>query len=116
MEAAVSKLNASQEIRHKIGEITFNGSNVQILRIENLAFPSVYITITNTHTGMKFEGKRRKEPDSDFDSYAENLEHDLDQDGQVIFRSEQGQSLKVQEAVEYVLKPLLRKHDALAFY
>jgi hypothetical protein len=114
IEEAVRKLNASPEARKKIGEITFNGSNVQTLRIENLAFPSVFITITSTHTGVKVERKRSKNPDSYPESYIENLDHDLIK-GHVSFRNEQGEPLSIEEAVNYVLIPLVRKHDDLAF-
>ncbi|HXI24605.1 MAG TPA: hypothetical protein VNG71_12140 [Pyrinomonadaceae bacterium] len=115
MEEAVKRLNASPEMRQRIGEVQFNGNNVQILRLENLVIPSVYITITYGHDGLCVERKRRFEPLGAFDSYTENLDYDLDQNGRVAFRSEQGQLLNAERAVEYILKPLIRKHDDLEF-
>jgi hypothetical protein len=115
MEEAVKRLNASPEMRQRIGEVQFNGNNVQILRLENPVIPSVYITITYGHDGLCVERKRRFEPLGAFDSYTENLDYDLDQNGRVAFRSEQGQLLNAERAVEYILKPLIRKHDDLEF-
>jgi hypothetical protein len=115
LEESVKRLNASPEMRHGIGEVRFNGNNVQIIQLENLVIPSVYITITNGHDGLRVERKRRFEPLGAFDTYTENLDYDLDQNGRVALRSEQGQLLNAERATEYILKPLIRKHDDLEF-
>jgi hypothetical protein len=116
IEEAVTKINTSRDMSKRIGEVTFNGDNIQILRIQNLAIPSVIIIITQTHSGISVERSRRREVDSEINRQTENLEYGLDQDGQVAFRNEQGQFLGMQQALEYILKPLVRKHDDLEFY
>ena len=115
IEEAVKELNASPEMRQRSGAVELNGHNVQILRLENPVIPSVYITITYGHDGLCVERKRRLEPLGIFDSYTDNLDYDLDQNGRVVLRGEQGQLLNAERAVEYILKPLVRKHDDLEF-
>lgn len=114
IDDAIKALNASPEMRSKLGEIQFNGSNTQILQIDNLRIPAVYITITYTGDGIRVERKRRQEVDGDIERCTENLVYDFGRDDQLALRTEPGEYIPLPRAVEYVLKPLVRKHDPLA--
>ena len=112
LESDVERMNTTPEIRRKIGDVKFNGANVQILLVEKLVFPAVHLTITRGHTSVSIErviirnggsiesAKRHRE--------SERLHCDLDQSGNVCFRTDGGEWLRAKEASGYILRPILR--------
>lgn len=115
IEQAVAQLNASPEISKRIGAVEFNGHNNQIVSIVNQQIPAVYITIKYAMDGVQVERKRRPRVDGDFDYYNETLQYDMDQNGRIVFRTEHEKMMLIEQSAEYILKPLVRKHDDLAF-
>jgi hypothetical protein len=115
IEQAVTKLNATPEIRGKIGETAFNGNNVDILRVENIAFPAVYLTITNQHSGIRVERVVRTNggiPEPKEKRESEQLQFDLDNKGRIVLKTQDDRSFSVHDSVRYVLQPLVRKHES----
>jgi hypothetical protein len=115
IEEAVAKLNNTLEIRRNIGEVRFNGNNDQILRVENIVFPAVYLTITNEWSGIRIERVVRTNggiPVPREMRESERLQFEMDESGRVALKTEGNEFLSVHDAVEYVLKPLVRKHES----
>ena len=112
IEEDVRRMNASPEIRRKVGDVTFNGTNTQIMLVDKLVFPAVHITINREYISISVErviirnGGSVENAKQDRES--ERLHCDLDHSGNVCYRTEGGDWLRAKEASGYILRPILR--------
>ena len=109
VEAAVNKINSTQEILNRLGDkLYYEGGRVDTFKIVKGNFPAVYLTVTTFGRYFQVErkivtnGQSRTTKDE-----RERIELDLDSNGRIYMKTEQGETLHVQDAVKYLLKPLL---------
>lgn len=109
LETDVERMNASPEILRKVGgsKVIFDGTNTEILVVHKPVLPSVRMTITREY--MSVSVVRVITPNGDEpERESERLRCDLDQSGNVCYRTTNDQWLSAKHASGYILRSILR--------
>ena len=111
LKEAVEKLRATPEVRQKIGGLDFNDANKDIVKIQKVALPAVYVIITFQYPAtIRIERETVTnggvaEPKTS--RQTEQLTIDLDDEGKAVLKAGEDRMLVLEDAVEYLLRPLL---------